>query len=336
MPYCFKLLLGMAWNGERVPIVTLHTQRRHYSAASMRLLLILLFVIWANAFTAIKYLREVFTPKELVLARFLPVAAFCTLYLLAVSRRRRESIDILTAAPLRLIAMGLSGVAAYNFFLYLGQSEVKPGAAALLTTLAPLFTLFLAVVFLKERVPLRTVLGIMIAFAGLYIVVRWGRVGLGRITGISHPELRYVLITALAPLSWSIYTIIGKNLLGKTSPLTVTYLTIIVGTMPFVGAANGHFFHTFATLTATHWLALAHLSILCTLVGFWIWFTALARLPTTSVASFVYLNPPFAALFGSLFFHEEITGFFLLGSAVVLAGLYLAQGERESNTEENA
>lgn len=297
----------------------------------MRLLLILLFVIWANAFTAIKHLRDVFTPMELVLARFLPVAAFCALYLLSSARRRKESIDILAAAPLRLVAMGLSGVAGYNYFLYLGQSEVKPGAAALLTTLSPLFTLFLAVIFLRERVPLRRTLGIILAFAGLYVVVRWGRVGLGRVMGVSHPELRYVLLTALAPLSWSIYTIIGKNLLGKTSPLTVTYLTLIIGTIPCIGAANGHFFRAFASLTATHWLALAHLSILCTLIGFWIWFTALARMPTTSVASFIYLNPPLAALFGSLFFKEEITGFFLLGSAVVLAGLYLAQGGKENN-----
>ena len=51
-------------------------------------------------------------------------------------------------------------------------------------------------------------------------------------------------------------------------------------------------------------------------------------LPATSVASFVYLNPPFAALFGYLFFGEEVTILFLLGGAVVLTGLSLAQTRR--------
>jgi len=304
-------------------------QQSRSSATSLRILLVLLFVIWSNAFTAIKYLREVFTPMELVLARFLPVAIFCAVCLLVVPRMRRESAAALRRAPLGLIAMGLAGVSGYNFFLYIGQSEIKPGAAALLTTLAPLITLLLAIVFLKERVPLRRAIGIFIAFAGLYIVVRWGRVGLGRVTGISHAELRYVLITALAPLSWSIYTIIGKRLLAEISPVVVTYLTIIIGTIPFLGAGNERFFHTAASLTATHWIALMHLSVLCTLVGFWIWFKALSRLSTTSVASFVYLNPPFAALFGWLFFGEEITGFFIAGAAVVLLGLYLAQTARD-------
>ncbi|MFA4948441.1 MAG: DMT family transporter, partial [Candidatus Krumholzibacteriia bacterium] len=149
----------------------------------MKLLLVLLFVIWSNAFTAIKYLREVMNPMELVLARFLPAAVFCLVYLLAVPRLRKESTMILRKAPAGLVAMGLTGVAGYNFFLYIGQSEIKPGAAALLTTLSPLFTLLGAIIFLKERVPFRRTLGILIAFAGLYVVVVWGKVGLGRITG---------------------------------------------------------------------------------------------------------------------------------------------------------
>jgi drug/metabolite transporter (DMT)-like permease len=298
---------------------------------AMRLALVLLFVIWSNAFTAIKYLREVMTPMQLVLARFLPAAVFCLVYLLAVPRLRKESAWILRKAPVRLVAMGLTGVAGYNFFLYVGQSEIKPGAAALLTTLAPLFTLLGAVIFLRERVPFRRTLGILIAFVGLYIVVRWGKVGLGRVIGISHAELRYVLITALAPLCWAIYTIIGKNLLAKTSAITVTYLTIVIGTLPFLSAAGKPFFAALASFSPTHWIALAHLTVLCTLVGFWIWFAALKSMPSTSVASFVYLNPPFAALFGSLFFHEAITGFFVFGAAVVLFGLYLAQSNQTGN-----
>jgi drug/metabolite transporter (DMT)-like permease len=303
---------------------------------TLRLLLVLLFVIWSNSFTAIRYLRDVFSPLELVLARFLPVAAFCALYLAASKKRRRESAAILREAPLRLVAMGLTGVSAYNFFLYNGQSEVKPGAAALLTTLAPLFTLVLAMIFLKEKVPFRRALGIMIALIGLYVVVRHGSVGLGRMTSVAHADLRYVLITSLAPLCWSIYTIAGKNLLRRASPLVVTYLTIIIGTVPFLAVAGGAFFHTVAALTTTQWIALAYLSLLCTLVGFWIWFAALERMPATSVASFVYLNPPLAALFGTLFFGEEVTRLFVVGGVIMLFGLYLSQSGGENGRTRGA
>ncbi len=295
------------------------------SASVVRAMLVLLFIIWSNSFTAIKHLRQIFPPTDLVLARFLPVSIICLSYLLLDGNRRRESLILLKSSWIRLIALGLFGGVGYNFFLYLGQSEIKPGAAALLTTLAPLFTLLLAIPFLKEKVPARRIAGIMIAFLGLYIVVRWGRVGLGRVAGISNAELKYAMILALAPLSWSIYTIIGKDLVKRHSPLTVTYLALIIGTIPLLIRADSGFFGTIVSMDKSHWIALAYLSLLCTIVGFWIWVLGLKHLPATSVASFVYLNPPLAAFFGWLLFNEEITKMFLLGSAVVLAGLYMAQ-----------
>jgi drug/metabolite transporter (DMT)-like permease len=301
---------------------------RTFPQAVVKILLVLLFVIWSNSFTAIKHLRDVFSPLELILARFLPVSVFCALYLFLSAGRRHECVRLIRESWPKLLGLSLFGVAGYNYFLYLGQSEIKPGAAALLTTLAPLFTLILAILFLKERVPPQRVIGIVVAFAGLYIVVEWGRVGLGRVTDISRADVRFAFITALAPLSWSLYTIIGKDLVRRYSPVTVTYLSLIIGTIPFITAAGPHFFITVGTIGWTYWLALSYLSLLCTIVGFWIWIMGLKHLPATSVASFVYLNPPLAAFFGWLFFGEEIAPLFLVGSAVVLIGLYMAQSQR--------
>ena len=295
-----------------------------------KMLLVLLFLIWSNSFTAIKHLREIFEPMELALARFLPVSIFCLAYLLLSANRRRESVSILRSAWVKLVGLGLFGVVGYNYFLYVGQSEIKPGAAALLTTLAPIFTLLLAIPLLKERVPIRRTLGILIAFAGLYIVIGWGRVGLGHVTGISRADIRFALITALAPLSWSIYTIIGKDLVKRYSAVTVTYLSLVIGTLPLLSVSGPHFVATLSSMGRTHWIALAYLALFCTIIGFWIWITGLKVLPATSVASFIYLNPPLAAFFGWILFDEEITAMFLVGSAVVLAGLYLTQRpERE-------
>lgn len=307
---------------------------RRLSPFVAKLLLVLLFVIWSNSFTAIKHLREILPPMELVLARFLPVAIFCLAYLLLSAARRRESAAIIRREWLKLLGLGLFGVVGYNYILYVGQSEIKPGAAALITTLAPIYTLLLAVPLLKERVPLRRTIGILIAFAGLYIVVAHGRVGLGRVTGISNAEVRFALITALAPLSWSIYTIIVKDLLKRYSPITVTYLALVIGTIPLLAAAGSHFVSTISSMGWTYWTALVYLSLFCTIIGFWVWNMGLEVLPATSVASFVYLNPPFAAFFGWILFGEEITAMFLVGSAVVLAGLYLAQRpDREFNRQ---
>ncbi len=284
-----------------------------------------LFVIWSNAFTAIKHLREIFGPMELVLARFIPVLFVSVICLMSRRPIREETFETIRAAPMKLIGMGIFGVAGYNYFIYLGQSEIKPGAAALVTTLAPLFTLILAILFLREKVVPKRIAGMLIAFAGLFIVLRWGKVGMGRITGVENADVKYMLIAALAPLSWSFYTILGKDLLANRSPAVVTCLPVVIGTLPLLFLATPGFFAKTAMMGPSHWFALAYLSFASTLLGFFIWNLALRHLPASSVTSFIYLNPPFAAFFGWLLFGEEVTLWFLSGSAVVLAGLYLAQ-----------
>ena len=295
----------------------------------VRSLLVLLFVIWSNAFTAIRHCREIMSPMQLVLARFLPVLLIGSAWILSVPALRKEAISTMRSAPSRIAGMGLFGVTGYNFFIYLGQSEIKPGAAALVTTLAPLFTLLFALGFLREKVPPRRAAGIFIAFVGLFVVLRWGRVGMGRMTGIENADVKYMLIASLAPLSWSLYTIIGKDLIGTRSPAVVTCLPILVGTLPLLPFIDSSFFEMVASMRMSHWAAVAYLSLMSTVVGFFIWNFALKHMSATSVASFIYLNPPFAALFGWLLYGEEVTLWFLAGSAVVLAGLWLAQERRK-------
>lgn len=304
------------------------TARKGLSPLIVRTMMVLLFIIWSNAFTAIKHLREIFTPMELILARFLPFALFGAAYLISARKRRKETGEILKGSLLKIAGMGAFGIAGYNYFIYLAQSEIKPGAAALITTLAPLMTLILAIIFLRERVPARRVAGIFIAFAGLFIVIRYGRVGMGKVTWVPSADIRYALLATLAPLSWSVYTVIGKDLVSRRSPFTVTCLSTIIGTVPFLPVLGTGFIMKVQSMEVTHWLALGHLTILSTIVGFWVWNFALKYLPTTSVSSFIYLNPPFAALFGWLFFSEEVTPMFIAGSAVVLLGLYLSQSRR--------
>jgi drug/metabolite transporter (DMT)-like permease len=185
--------------------------------------------------------------------------------------------------------------------------------------------MILAMVFLKERIGLKRFAGVLIAFAGLIIVLGWGRVGMGRITGIENADVKYMLLATLAPLSWSFYTILGKDLLASRSAAVVTCLPVVIGTILLLPLATPSFFAKFALMEPSHWFALGYLSLVSTLLGFYVWNFALRHLTASTTASFIYLNPPFAAFFGWLLFGEEVTMWFLAGSAVVLAGLWLAQ-----------
>ena len=104
-------------------------------------------------------------------------------------------------------------------------------------------------------------------------------------------------------------------------------LPTLIGTLPLLPMIDSSFLDALGSMRPSHWAAVAYLSLMSTVLGFFIWNFALKHMPATSVASFIYLNPPFAAAFGWVLWGEDISIFFLFGSAIILFGLYLAQGK---------
>ena len=85
------------------------------------------------------------------------------------------------------------------------------------------------------------------------------------------------------------------------------------------------------------WLALFHLTVLSALVGYAVWSWLLRHLPASTVAFFIFLNPPLTML-SKLLLAAALPALFafrwipleLLGSALALAGLAIAIWPRRS------
>jgi drug/metabolite transporter (DMT)-like permease len=250
-----------------------------------------LFMVWSNSFIAISFLLgrdgapARFDWLGLTAARFLLAGAICTVYCFGF--RRRESLDLLRSHWARLIACGFFAVPAYNLTLYYGQEHGVPAPiASLTTTLVPLFVMLLAALTLGERLTLRRVAGFGVAAAGMLVISSAKKGGLG----LDYPTL--IGITALAPLSWSIYSVLSKPMMRHASPILWTYLAIILGAVQvapllFLGAAS-----QWAGLDSTGWAALLYLAVPCTVLGFALWTWLLQHLPASTVGFTVFLNPP--------------------------------------------
>src|SRR3990172_7327023 len=105
---------------------------------------------WSFSFLAAARLRQDLSLTEALAARFLPVA-LGTAVLLLWRRPRRLPRE----AWLRLLALGLLGVPAYNVFFLHGLKTVPSGTAALIIALNPVFTAALARIPLGEPFGLR-------------------------------------------------------------------------------------------------------------------------------------------------------------------------------------
>lgn len=251
-----------------------------------------LFLIWSNSFVAANYLlggegaSASFDWISLSVARFTPAAPLCALYCFGF--KGRLSCAILKAHWPRLLTSGLLAVPFYNLPLYFGQQHgVPPPVASLTTALLPLFVLILAAVFLGERLTGRRVVALGVSLAGLILISlsRDPSSGLGGYASL-------LVITSLAPLSWSIYSILSKPVSRQVPPLLWTYLCIVVGSLPLLAVLPWVGWPRMAALEPAGWVALLYLSLLCTVVGYAVWTWLLYHLPASVVGFTVFLNPP--------------------------------------------
>ena len=284
--------------------------------AAWTALLILVALIWGNSFIAIKQVVQYVTPLELVTVRFVPVAVIFALWLLPT--RGREVWSLVRAEGWRLALLGLTGAVLYNIFLGWGETRVAAGTASLIIALNPTFIYVLSILTLGERFLWRRALGLAIAFGGLFVVIRWGS---GR--PVTLDDAGYALITMLAPLCWSVYTVLGKSVVARHPPLLVTGVSMILAGLFSLVFVRPSLLAQLPTLPASFWWAVLFLAVPCTVFAFAIWFAALEWMPASRVASFVYLVPMFAVTFSRFLLDEPFTLALLVGAAILIGGVWL-------------
>lgn len=302
-----------------------------------------LFLVWSNTFLAFEVLlvpRSGPAPMgwlDLVVARFVPVVLVCAPWCLGL--RRRESISILRRYPIRLAACGFLAVPAYNGTLfYAMQQRVSGPVASLLTTLSPLYLVLLGAFVLGERIGRRQVAGLLLGLCGVALVAT------AREGGAAYA--RDVAILSLAPLSWSVYSLLTKSVAGQVSPLVWTYLVLVVGGAPLFLLLPFHGGEAMLALDAGGWGVLLFLSIVATVIGNAVWSWLLRHQPASTTGMTVFLNPPLTAsskrvlswLFPAAFSFTILPREWI-GGGLALAGVALAvlgRGPRRASPVESA
>jgi len=281
-----------------------------YWRALAHVVLLITLVVWSFSFLAAARLRESVGLADSLVARFLPVVLGSALLLLW-----RRPLRLPRAAWWMVAAMAALGVVGYNLFFFHGLKTVPTGTAALIIALNPAFTALIARLVLGEAFGWRKTLGLALALAGVFVVIRFGSD-----RPVDWPYLSSALLLAMAPLCWACYTVVGRLMPAAADAFDTTYALLLVGGLPLVALATPGLGHTLLTDRGALGAAL-YLALPCTLFGYAAWIWALKRLPAGEVAAFVFLNPPLATLWAWLFEGQPIRPPFVIGALVLLLGV---------------
>jgi drug/metabolite transporter (DMT)-like permease len=272
-------------------------------------------VIWGAAFPLTKPALETIPPLTFAVLRF--VLALAVLVPLA----RGAAFRLLRGPDrVRIVAMGLSGFC----FVQLSQTialQLSPASdIAMIATTTPLWVALLAWPWLGERLSWRGGLGFGLAIGGLLLII-WPQ----RDAGVAFTDrLIGDAVFVAGSLGWAVYNLLGRDLMRRHAPLPATTAAGLVGTLAMLPFAAGEWLSgRIPQLTPIGVAAIAYTGLLVTVFGFLVLFWALGRAGAAPIAAMMYFQPLAGVVLAWLFLGEPLGGAFLLGAALMLAGVGL-------------
>jgi drug/metabolite transporter (DMT)-like permease len=200
----------------------------------------------------------------------------------------------------------------------IGQG-VPAGISGIIAGLQPLLTALAAPYVLGERLGPLQRLGLVLGFLGVALAVlpKLIQAGSGGIPWFP------VLVNVLGMVSVTAGTIYQKRYLQKVDirvAATLQYVAALVVIIPFA-----FLLETFHVQFGWQFVAVLAWSVLGTSVAaILLLLYLLSHGQVSRVAALVYLVPPLAALQAFLFLHEALSALTIAGTAIVVAGVYLA------------
>ena len=220
----------------------------------------------------------------------------------------------------RLALLGLFGIPINQFFYLYGVNFSTAANGALLYATTPVFVLLLSRMMLNERITPKKTFGILLAFAGVAVVV------FERGIDFSSEYTYGNFMILLAVIAWALFTIYGKPMILKYGAMQTTSVAMILGMVMFlpVGIVASIQF-PFAELTSAHWSGILYLGVGTSIFGYMLWYSALGRIEASKLAVFANGQPIVATILSLVFLDYAITGEFIIGGVVTIAGVILTQ-----------
>lgn len=281
------------------------------------LLLVLMTIIWGSNFTAIKYSLEDLLPLSFNALRF----TLASTVMLVIALRSRNGLKVAPGDGKKLLALGLLGNALYQSFFISGMAHTRAGNAALILAITPLFTAILGRIRRHEYFAARGVAGLLLAFAGIVIIVLSGR---GEFS-IGETILGDCLLL-ISTVCWSLYTVGSRNLVHAYGSIKATAIMMASGTpLLLLICAPSLLRQDWSRVRPIAWAGLVYSGLFAIAVAYIIWSYGVRKIGSTRTAIYSNITPIVAILVAWPALGESPTLGQLAGAVVIFAGVYLVR-----------
>ena len=309
---CRRLLFGVPATTPAAPAA-----RRPALAADLGMLLVAF--IWGVNFSVTKGAFASFPPLAFTGVRF----GLASLLLVPLVRRLEGSEPLPRGALPRLIALGVVGNTLYQLSWISGLERTTASNSALILASMPTIVALMAVGLRLEPYRPKVLGGVLVASAGVVLVVA------ARGTGFGEATMAGDLLTLGAVICWAGYTLGLRVLPPEISPLKVTMVTTVAGApVLLLAGLPSTLAMDWSAVGWEGWSALAYSTVLSLLVAYVIWNRSVKVVGPSRTVIYMCLTPLIAVSAAAVLLGERPRPLQAVGAALILAGVVMTVGQR--------
>ncbi len=199
---------------------------------------------------------------------------------------------------------------------YSGLNLIDASSAILFVQTEVPFGVIFAYFLLKEKPTTRSVIGIAVAFIGVYLLS-----GSPNLEGKSIGTILVIIGSAI----WSLGQVFTKPLTEKINPLClVAWMALFSGPLLIIASAifDGNTINYLSSATFNSWIIVIYLGFIMQPITYGCWYYVLKRNPIYKVMPIVTMGLPLTGLLAAiLLLGEEPTKRLFVGGAIILFGI---------------
>jgi drug/metabolite transporter (DMT)-like permease len=296
-----------------------------FRVSRIDLLLLLMILIWGTNYSIVKHAFREIDPQAFNAGRMAIASAVFLAFIVVVRRVGARAGIFYSPAPITrsdwlwLAGLGVVGHSIYQYFFIGGLARTSVANSSLMLGATPVVIAVSSAALGQERITRLHWGGALLSVAGIAAVV-----GAGAELGGEHMAGDLMMLGAVA--CWATYTLASRHLMARHSPVGVTGLSMIIGSVLYLLLVSGRVLATeWASLSAGTWVALVYSALFALCVAYTIWYAAVREIGSARTSVYSNLIPIVAMLTAVLFLGEAIGLTKIIGASAVIVGVALTR-----------
>lgn len=220
----------------------------------------------------------------------------------------------------------LLGVVLNQLLFISGLALTTAVNTSLLAVLIPIFALLVGVLLRLDNLSARKIFGVVLAAAGVVYLIDPSK------ASFSSETTRGDLFIIVNCFFYAAYIVVSKRLIqhyGALKSMTWLFLFGSIITVPL--GANSMRDVDLANVPSLTWLAIAGIVVFPTILAYYLNAWALARVPPSVVAIYIYLQPLIGFVSAVIFLNEHFSLRLIIAAFLIFAGLFLVTRRPKEN-----